>query len=178
MSGGWGRSGLTGIPQAHHKSATHSDGMTLLRATATRLLKARAARFAAVGGATTLAYLGLYAVLHLWLGSQAANALALVLTADANTLANRRLTFGLTEGGLARTRKEKGGERARGSVAFLVSLVLTSVALSALAATGSTSATAQLVVLLAANLVAGVVHFLLLRSWAFAPRPVAAVALA
>ena len=133
----------------------------LLAPGAVRLLRSRPATFALLGGATTVAYLGLYAVLHLRIGSQAANALALVLTADANTLLNRRLTFGLAGGGRA------WGERAKGSVAFLVSLVLTSASLSALAATGYDGDTGELVVLLLANAAAGVAHYLLLRSWAF-----------
>ncbi len=123
----------------------------------------RAVRFLVIGGGTTVAYLALYALLRLWLGSQLANVTALVLTADANTLLNRRWTFGLAGGSRA------WADRWKGSAAFLVSLVLTSAALWLLAATPYDSHGAQLVVLLAANAVAGVAHFLLLRAWAFRP---------
>src|SRR5689334_22076627 len=52
-------------------------------------------RFAAVGVASTLAYLALYAALRLGVGPQWANFVALLLTATTNTAANRRLTFGV-----------------------------------------------------------------------------------
>jgi hypothetical protein len=52
-------------------------------------------KFAAVGVASTLAYLVLYALLRVGLGPQWANLLALLITAVANTAANRRLTFGV-----------------------------------------------------------------------------------
>jgi putative flippase GtrA len=57
-------------------------------------------RFAAVGTASTLTYVALYALLcqGLGLGAQAANLAALGVTAVANTAANRRLTFGTAEG--------------------------------------------------------------------------------
>jgi hypothetical protein len=51
------------------------------------------ARFALVGAASTLAYLGLYTALRYLLAAQAANAAALLATAAANTGANRRFTF-------------------------------------------------------------------------------------
>jgi len=49
-------------------------------------------RFAAIGAASTGAYLVLYLLLRP-LGAQQANAIALLVTAIANTAANRRLTF-------------------------------------------------------------------------------------
>jgi hypothetical protein len=52
-------------------------------------------RFGAVGVASTLAYLLLYAVLRTGVGPQWANLVALLVTAVANTAANRRLTFGV-----------------------------------------------------------------------------------
>src|SRR5262249_49284068 len=53
-------------------------------------------RFAAIGVASTLAYLVLFALLRDVMSAQPANALALLVTAIANTSANRRLTFGIT----------------------------------------------------------------------------------
>jgi len=50
-------------------------------------------RFALVGVASTLAYLVLYLAFRAPLGAQAANAISLLLTAVANTAANRRWTF-------------------------------------------------------------------------------------
>ena len=56
----------------------------------------RLARFAAVGAASTLAYVLLYLALRGTLGAQAANALSLLVTAVANTAVNRQFTFGIT----------------------------------------------------------------------------------
>src|SRR5207244_10156365 len=52
-------------------------------------------RFVAIGVASTLAYLGLYAALRAVLQAEAANAVALLATALANTAANRRYTFAI-----------------------------------------------------------------------------------
>jgi glycosyltransferase involved in cell wall biosynthesis len=54
------------------------------------------ARFAVVGIGSTLAYLGLYLLLRGSMPAQAANLISLLLTAVANTAANRRLTFGIS----------------------------------------------------------------------------------
>lgn len=76
-------------------------------------------RFGAVGVASTLAYFVLYLLLRPF-GAQAANLVALLVTAVANTAANRRLTFGISgrEGAL---RHHLGG-----LAAFGVALGLTS----------------------------------------------------
>src|SRR6201991_2682499 len=55
-------------------------------------------RFAMVGAISTLAYVVLYALLRGAVGPFAANLVALVVTAVANTAANRRLTFGVRDG--------------------------------------------------------------------------------
>jgi putative flippase GtrA len=119
-------------------------------------------RFAAVGVASTLAYLALYALLRLGVGPQWANLTALLVTAVANTAANRRLTFGV-----------RGGERAvrhqaQGLVVFAVGLGLTSGSLAALGAlSGNPPRALELGVLVAANLIATGVRFLLMRLWVF-----------
>jgi putative flippase GtrA len=118
--------------------------------------------FVVVGALTTVAYLVLYAVLRPSVGDQIANAVALVLTADANTIANRRFGFALT-GPESAVR-----HHAQGFVAYGVSLALTSGSLAVLEARGVTSGAAHVAVLLAANAVGGLVHFGLLRSWVFA----------
>ena len=53
------------------------------------------ARFIVVGVASTAAYVVLYLLLRAVMAAQAANALSLLITAIANTAANRRLTFGI-----------------------------------------------------------------------------------
>jgi putative flippase GtrA len=122
------------------------------------------ASFAVIGTVTTVAYLLLYAVLQPQTGDQIANAIALVLTVDANTVANRRFSFGLAGG------QHAVRHRAQGWVAFGVSLAATSASLAVLDARGVSSGPTYLAVLVAANLASGILHFVLLRSWAFARR--------
>jgi putative flippase GtrA len=120
--------------------------------------------FAMIGTVTTVAYLLLYAVLQPQVGDQIANAIALLLTVDANTVANRRLSFGLSGS------QHAVRHRAQGWVAFGVSLAATSASLAALHAGGVSSGSTYLAVLVAANLASGILHFVLLRCWAFARR--------
>jgi putative flippase GtrA len=118
-------------------------------------------RFAAVGVASTLAYLLLYALLRTGAGPQWANLIALLVTAVANTAANRRLTF--------RVRGNDGAWRhqAQGLVVFAIGLGLTSGSLALLHTLTAPPATVELGVLVAANLVATGVRFLLMRIWVF-----------
>ncbi|RZQ60530.1 bifunctional glycosyltransferase family 2/GtrA family protein [Amycolatopsis suaedae] len=119
------------------------------------------ARFAAVGVLSTLAYLLLFVVLRAGLGAQAANLVALLLTAVGNTAANRAFTFGVR--GMAGA----GRHQVQGLLVFVLGLGLTSGSLAVLHAVTTPARTAELVVLVAANLVATVVRFLLLRGWVF-----------
>ncbi|WP_433120831.1 glycosyltransferase [Micromonospora sp. CA-246542] len=115
-------------------------------------------RFAAVGVASTLAYLLLFVTTRGALGAQPANLLALFLTAVANTAANRRLTFGITSS------RNAGRHHAQGLLAFGLGLALTSGALAALHALVAVPArSVELAVLVVANLVATVLRFVLLR---------------
>ncbi|MDX3073657.1 bifunctional glycosyltransferase family 2/GtrA family protein [Streptomyces sp. MI02-7b] len=122
-------------------------------------------RFAAVGVASTVGYVALYAVLRPATGAQAGNALALLVCAVANTAANRRLTFGV------RGRTGAARHHARGLAAFLMGLALTSGALAVLhhAAPGA-GQRVETGALVAANLAATLLRFLLLRSWVFPGR--------
>jgi putative flippase GtrA len=107
----------------------------------------------------------LFVLLRGELGAQGANVLALLLTAVANTAANRRLTFGVRGGQhVARSQVE-------GLVVFGVGLALTSGALAALSAWDPDAARAvEVAVLVGANLLATIVRFLLFRAWVFHPR--------
>jgi putative flippase GtrA len=119
-------------------------------------------RFAAVGVASTLAYLLLYALLRTVLGPQVANLIALLATAVANTAANRRLTFGV------RGADRAWRHQAQGLVVFAVGLGLTSGSLAVLGALHSAPPRAvELGVLIVANLAATCVRFLLMRIWVF-----------
>jgi putative flippase GtrA len=121
--------------------------------------------YSLIGGITTLAYLGLYAALREVLGAQPANAVAWIATAIADTAANRRLTFGISG--------RAGAVRAQGEglLVFGLGLAITSGSLWALyALVAQPGRWLELGVLLAANLVAGLLRFVLLRTWVFAPR--------
>ncbi|MFD7436886.1 glycosyltransferase [Streptomyces sp. NPDC059861] len=121
--------------------------------------------FCVVGGLSTLFHLLLYSVFRGFSGSQTANALALLVSALANTAANRRLTFGV------RGRAGAVRHQAQGLVVFGIGLVLTSGSLAALGtATDSPGHSTELGVLIAANLAATVLRFLLLRAWVFPER--------
>ncbi|NJP89087.1 bifunctional glycosyltransferase family 2/GtrA family protein [Nonomuraea sp. FMUSA5-5] len=119
-------------------------------------------RFAIVGVVSTLAYLVLYSLLRQVVPPLAANAVALLVTAVANTAANRRFTFGVKgPGGAVRHQFE-------GLIAFLVGLALTSGSLSLLPA--GVSHGVELVAVIVANAAATLVRFLLLRAWVFNPK--------
>ncbi|MFI6243075.1 glycosyltransferase [Micromonospora sp. NPDC050795] len=115
-------------------------------------------RFAAVGAASTLAYLLLFLATRSVLGAQPANLLALLLTAVANSAANRRLTFGISG------RRHAARHHAQGLLAFALGLALTSGALAVLHLVSAVPARpVELAVLVAANLAATVLRFVLLR---------------
>ncbi len=125
---------------------------------APRPVSGQVARFAAIGAVSTLAYVALYTILRGTFGAAVSNALALVVTAVANTAANRRLTFGV-----------KGGEgmvrhQVAGLVAFLLALTVTSTSIGLLhAITAQPSRAAEIMVLVIANAVATALRFLVLR---------------
>ncbi len=121
--------------------------------------------FCVVGVLSTLFYLALYSLFRLGVGPQAANAAALLVSAVANTAANRRLTFGV------RGRDRAVRHQAQGLVVFAIGLALTSGSLAALgAATGDPAHSTELAVLIVANLAATVLRFLLFRLWVFPDR--------
>ena len=115
------------------------------------------ASFAVVGIASTIAYVLLYLLLRGVMSAQAANVLSLLVTAVANTAANRRLTFGISG------RQHAARHQVKGLIAFGIGLVLTSGALAALPA--HTNRGLEVSVLVAANLVATVIRFVLYRTW-------------
>lgn len=118
-------------------------------------------RFAAIGVASTLAYLVLYLLFRGFMPAQAANLAALLLTALGNTAANRRVTFGV------RGRAGVGRHQLRGLIAFGAGLALTSGALAALHAFGHSGRAIEVAVLVAANLAATLLRFVLYRGWVF-----------
>jgi glycosyltransferase involved in cell wall biosynthesis len=123
-----------------------------------RGLRLQIARFAVIGAASTIAYLVLFLLLRAVISAQAANVVSLLVTAVANTAANRRLTFGISG------RSDAARHQVKGLIAFGLCLALTS---GALAALGSAGRIAEVSVLVTANVVAAVIRFLLYRHWVF-----------
>jgi putative flippase GtrA len=151
---------------------TVSSPAALLHATApARLWRHREfLSFAAIGVVSTLAYVVLYSVLRPVAVPAVANALALLITAAANTAANRRITFDVRgRSGIAR-------DHAAGLLALGVALTITSVSLAALGVLAPRSGpVVELAVLVVANALATLIRFLVLRaaiqkSWNFQER--------
>jgi len=146
-------------------TATARDADSSTRSSrSTGRLVAQLVWYTLIGIASTLAYVGLYAVLRDLIGAQPSNILAWALTAVFDTSANRRLTFKLSgRAGALRAQLE-------GMVVFLIGLALTSGSLAVLdVVKDQPSRALEIGVLLAANLAAGVLRFVLLRVWVFAP---------
>ena len=119
-------------------------------------------RFAGVGVLSTLAYIALFLALHPPLGGQGANAAALLITAVGNTALNRRFTFGI------RGRARQAQHQAQGLIVFALALALTSGTLALLhISTSDPGRNLELSVTVAANAVATLMRFLLLRRWVF-----------
>ena len=125
-------------------------------------LRGRAVRFAGVGVTSTVLYLAVFVLIRGGVGAQVANLVALLVSAVANTVLNKRLTFGL--------RGRPGPrEHAQGLAVFALGAVLTSGALAALHASDRTAGRLlEVGVLIAATAVATVVRFVLFSRWIFA----------
>ena len=123
-------------------------------------LPVQIARFTVIGVASTIAYVVLFLLLRTVMTAQAANLVSLGVTAVANTAANRRLTFGISG------RSNAARHQVKGLIAFGLGLGLTSGALAALGP-AHPGRIAEVTVLIAANLVATVIRFLLYRHWVF-----------
>jgi putative flippase GtrA len=126
---------------------------------------AQVASFAVVGVLSTVAYAVLYLLLRGPLGPFWANAVSLVMSAVANTAANRRVTFGV------RGRADALRHQVRGLAVFAVRLGVTSGALWLLhsGASGPGRWT-EMVVLTVANLLVTVMRFVAMRLWVFTRR--------
>ena len=104
--------------------------------------------------------MALYAGLRGLTAAPIANALALVVTAVANTTANRRFTFGV------RGREAFARDQAAGLAAFGIALVVTTASISILALLAPAAPrVVELGVLVVANGIATVTRFVLLRAW-------------
>ena len=148
--------GTLGVPG---RSAASGTGRSV------KSLPGQALRFTGIGAVSLIAYILAYLLLRTWLSAQVANAVSLFLTAVANTAANRRITFGISG------RVHFARHQIRGAIAFGVGLALTAAALADLRVNDpGPSRVAELAVVVAANLAASLVRFVLYRSWVFRPR--------
>jgi glycosyltransferase involved in cell wall biosynthesis len=119
-------------------------------------------RFGVVGLLSTAAYALLYLMFSAVLTGFLANFLALLVTAIANTAANRRFTFGV------RGRTGAVTHQFQGLIVFGIAWLITSGSLLELHAINPTAnSTVELIVLTFANLLATVLRFVLFRSWVF-----------
>jgi len=115
-------------------------------------------RFGLIGIASTIAFALLYLSLHPILGSQAANLTALLITALANTAANRAFTFGI------RGRSGAARHHMHGLLVFSFGLAITSGSLYLLHRYDPTvDKVVELSVLVVANLIATLARFIALR---------------
>ncbi len=118
----------------------------------------QAASFGAIGVASTLAYVALYAWLRQAASAGLANALALAATAVGNTAANRRLTFHV------RGRERLTRDLAAGLLALGVALVITTASVAAMDVFAPyRGRLGEIAVLVAASALATLVRFLVLR---------------
>ena len=119
----------------------------------------QALRFSAIGVLSTLAYVALYSVLRLAEPAALANALALVATTIGNTAANRRFTFGV------RGRAGLVHDHLAGLAGLALALLITTAAIGLLGRlAGQPTRVEEVAVLVAANAVATVCRFGLLRA--------------
>jgi putative flippase GtrA len=120
-------------------------------------------RFASIGIVSTVVFAALFALLFAPLGAVLADVVALTICSFANTAANRRLTF-------ARRGRAGRARHYRAAAALsLLPLALTLGALGGLAALEVTALPVILLTLTAANGLATVARFVVLRRWVFQP---------
>jgi len=120
-------------------------------------------RFASIGLVSTAVFALLFVLLVGPVGPAVAAVAALAMCTVANTAANRRLTFAL-RGRTGRARHYRAGLALAG-----LPLALILVTLAGLAELGVTSTSVALLALTAANIVASLGRFVLLRRWVFRP---------
>jgi putative flippase GtrA len=140
---------------------TESDLRRYLRSLSARPIT----RFMGIGVLSTLAYALLFLILAPSLGSATANLLALVITAVANTAANRRLTFGV------RGRQDLVRHQLGGLVMFAISLGMTDGALALVhVADPHPARLLELTCLLIASFCATATRYVGMSTWLFKPR--------
>jgi putative flippase GtrA len=121
--------------------------------------------FAAIGAASTAAYALIFWMVRPFAPAAAANVIGLLVTAVANTAANRRFTFGVRGGGGLL------GDHLGGLLALALALVTTDLSITVLVAVRPDASPAlELAVLVAASSIATLARFALLRALIFERR--------
>jgi glycosyltransferase involved in cell wall biosynthesis len=134
-----------------------------LRGVGRLIWQARLARFVVIGAGSTLAYAVLFVALAGTLGSRGANVTALTLTAVANTVANRRFTFG------GRGRRRIVRDQLGGLLVYAIALALTDLSLVLLHRLDPRPARLlEVSVLVLASLGATVARYVGMSTWLFA----------
>lgn len=119
-------------------------------------------RFTGVGVVCTVTSLALYAFMRPWIGSQPANAAALIMTSLMNTALNRRLTFKITE------RHRMKRDHLNGLIVIAVALLITGGSLGVLHWVNPDATVAdELWTTTLSGFLATAVRFTMLRHWIF-----------
>jgi putative flippase GtrA len=119
-------------------------------------------RFTGVGVVCTVTSLALYAFLRPWIGSQPANAAALIITSLMNTALNRRLTFKITE------RHRMKRDHFNGLIVIAVALLITGGSLGILHWINPDATVAEeLWTTTLSGFLATALRFTMLRHWIF-----------
>jgi glycosyltransferase involved in cell wall biosynthesis len=121
--------------------------------------------FLVIGVCSTIAYALLYLGLRGTMTPWWANFTALLVTAIANTAANRRFTFGV------RGSRDAVRHQVQGLIIFGAGLAATSASLWVLHAVTTPGRVAEMVVLTATNLGVTVLRFVAMKLWVFVRRP-------
>lgn len=153
-----GRDMMTGrIPVAELRDAL---GRKQLEA-GSRALLGQMVRFGVIGAFSTLAYLALFVLMRTIADAQTANFVAMLITAVANTTANRLFTFRVSgRAGAVR-------HQFQGLAIFALGLALTSGALFWLHSGQEPSRGVEVAAVVGANLLATLLKFILFRVWVF-----------
>jgi putative flippase GtrA len=117
--------------------------------------------FLVIGALSTAAYAIAYLALRTPMGPLWANFTALLMTAVANTAANRRFTFGV------RGPRDAVRHQVQGLLLFGAGLAATTGSLAVLHASGSTNRALEVTVLSVANLAVTVLRFVAMKLWVF-----------
>lgn len=153
------------IPVQRLRSALARQPLTDASAvSAKRGLFGQLVRFGVVGIGSTGLYLLLFLLFRLIMDAQLSNAVALLLSAVANTAVNRTFTFGHSGSGAAR-------HHFHGLLVFGIGWALSAGSLWVVHQMSQPSLLIEIIAVVLANLIATLVKFLLFRLWVFREKP-------